>query len=74
VKKQKETSFLPMNIRQILLHQTEFPCSECRELIECHDLIETQKNIHSKTKLILGVFLVRQYNSAPLVGQFGEGA
>ena len=27
-----------------------------------------------KTNLILGVFLVRQYDSAPLVGQFGEGA
>ncbi len=33
-----------------------------------------ENHFHSKTNLILGVFLVRQYNSAPLVGQFGEGA
>jgi hypothetical protein len=30
--------------------------------------------LHSKTKLILGVFSSTAYNSAPLVGQFGEGA
>ena len=30
--------------------------------------------VHSKTNLILWGFLVPQYNSAPLVGQFGEGA
>jgi hypothetical protein len=37
--------------------------------------LESLEGVMSKTNLILGVFLVRQYNSAPLiVGQLGEGA